>query len=55
MRWIINYIRQCFCRHEWQREDVEGVAYDGFLWKGKGTKVFMLCSKCGYAVKHWKH
>lgn len=44
MRWIINYIRSCFCRHEWELIlDAEG-------WYSH-YKVYR-CKKCGFAQKY---
>lgn len=37
MRWIINYIRSCFCEHEWE------LIFDGFVegdWKSFHSKVY---------------
>ena len=51
MRWLIDYLRQSFCKHSWM--------YREKLVKKKGsevmgTKVYMRCRKCGYHKKHWK-
>lgn len=55
MRRIINYIRQCFCSHDWLIEDRYIEIFDEFdNWQKKGTKVYMRCKKCGYHQKHWK-
>ena len=53
MRYLINYFRQCFCKHIW-------IAEEGFVDESdeiggrKGIKVYMRCTKCGYHQKHWK-
>lgn len=48
MRWLINYIRSCFCEHEWE------MIFDNFV-KGWGEsywcKVYR-CKKCGYSKKY---
>lgn len=52
MRSIINYIRSCFCKHDWELimhtkyyEDVESdTPY-------RVTKVYR-CKKCGYSKKY---
>jgi hypothetical protein len=50
MRWLINYIRQCFCKHDWSIE--QGTVTDD--WGGRWTKVYMRCKNCGYHQKHNK-
>jgi len=49
MRWLINYIRQCFCKHDFQER-----SYSLFK-KGEtivieeiGKMIFLKCKKCGY-------
>ena len=49
MRWLVNYLRQIFCQHDWYIEE----------WRMKtdfrqGQKVYMRCKKCGYHTRHWK-
>jgi len=52
MRWVINYIRSCFCYHEWELifdvrvEDNEGRSYS--------CKTFR-CKKCGFARRYKSH
>lgn len=51
MAWLVNYIRQCFCKHDFLVE--EGyVSSDG--WSKSGNRIYMRCKKCGYHQKHWK-
>ena len=50
MRFIVNYIRQVFCKHDWL---IEEKFTDSNL--KRGTKVYMRCKKCGYHQKHWKY
>ena len=48
MRWIINYIRSCFCKHDWE------LIIDNYqfpLEKQNITKVYR-CTKCGYSKKY---
>lgn len=44
MRWLINYVRSCFCKHEmeriWENEN-QGSYYWGIF----------RCKKCGYIQK----
>lgn len=50
MRWLINYIRSCFCNHDWEllshvnvRENCIGII---------GEKCTYRCKKCGYVKTH---
>ena len=48
MRWLINYIRSCFCEHDWE------LIFDGFVkgdYKSFHIKVYR-CKKCGYSRKY---
>lgn len=56
MRWFINYIRQCFCKHDWEliyNTDVDEV------WGGRTVSTYTVktyrCVKCGYARKYKSH
>ena len=47
MRWIINYIRQCFCKHELELlkeaevcDEVGDLIGEKWIWR---------CKKCGYS------
>lgn len=51
MKYLIDYIRQIFCKHDWQ---IEEGRVDGGQWLKSGTKVYMRCKKCGYHKNHWK-
>jgi len=53
MRWLINYIRSCFCKHDWHIEQIYVKEADDFGYRN-GYKVYMRCKKCGYHKKHWK-
>lgn len=49
MRWLINYIRSCFCKHEWE------LLYDTDVWEihpkyPSYHKWVYRCKKCG-----WEH
>lgn len=60
MRRIINYIRQCFCKHDYYVDEM--VEQKGFLWNiTQGTiqpnmkvKVYVYCKRCGYHTNYWK-
>lgn len=46
MRWFINYIRQCFCKHDWELLRKAEVCNEvGVLVGGKWA---WRCKKCGY-------
>ena len=45
MRTIINYVRSCFCKHEW--ELIFDVKIDGTT-RDYSKKVYR-CKKCGYS------
>lgn len=47
MRWLINYIRSCFCKHEWEiLWDVEHYNdYYTEIWHSRTYR----CKKCGYS------
>ena len=63
MRRLINYIRQCFCKHDWVIEESYYEEYTQMIGFSKesskltrqGTKVYMRCKKCGYHTNHWKY
>ena len=56
MRWLINYIRSCFCKHEWEllfdttvrREDEDGIRCTVHNYTVKTYR----CKKCGYTQKY---
>lgn len=50
MRWLINYIRSCFCKHDWELLS-EKTVWDGDNPRAKypmGTKWTYRCKNCGY-------
>lgn len=52
MRWFINYIRSCFCAHEWEMIFSVGVRCDdGEIYTCKTYR----CTKCGYAKRYKSH
>ena len=51
MRWLINYIRSCFCKHEWERIHNVNI-YDEFSRDmACGHLDVYRCNKCGYVQK----
>lgn len=49
MRKLINYIRSCFCKHEWELiDEVNMWDYDISTKHPIGKKWTYRCKKCGY-------
>ena len=44
MRWLINYFRSCFCKHEWEK-----------VWENENKQLYywgvFRCKKCGHIQK----
>jgi hypothetical protein len=56
MRWLIDYLRQSFCKHEWLIEEEYFKETDTLFKKRYNIpKVYMRCKKCGYHKNHWKY
>lgn len=53
MRWLLNYLRQMFCIHEWEYDEAH-VTF-GENKEKEGTRVFARCKKCGYHETYWKY
>jgi hypothetical protein len=55
MRWLINYLRQCFCKHDF---NIEEMAYVRIRYGGdekiKNIVVSQTCKKCGYHKGYYK-
>ena len=50
MRWLINYIRSCFCKHDW--EMLGRVTHKDYsLNVPTGYTGVYRCAKCGYVQK----
>lgn len=48
MGWLINYIRSCFCKHEWELLEKTNVYLEGNDTKLKDySKWTYRCKKCG--------
>lgn len=52
MRWLINYIRSCFCKHEW-----ELISDANIYLKKKDSRPYKniklyRCKKCGYSKEY---
>ena len=56
MRWLANYIRQIFCAHNYEKDECDNVKIvDSLHGLTKGTRVSMICTKCGYHKSFWKY
>lgn len=53
MRWLINYIRSCFCEHDWELIH-NGFVNGGEYYDSYYCKVYR-CKKCGYSKKYKSH
>ena len=52
MRTLINYIRSCFCKHEW--ELIFNAKVETDYGSTFGVKTYR-CTKCGYHKKYKSH
>jgi hypothetical protein len=49
MRWLINYIRSCFCQHDWELLRETRMWDDDYGFRYPiGTKWTYRCKKCGW-------
>ena len=53
MRTLINYIRQCFCKHDLIRE--EGIGIVDRKNEIVNRRVYVRCRKCSYHREFWKY
>lgn len=52
MRWLINYFRSCFCKHEWELLFHTNVhRADDFSEQTYEVKTYR-CKHCGYTQKY---
>jgi hypothetical protein len=59
MRWFINYIRQCFCKHEFEYDEKSYCntivdEYGNEILKQPNIRVSVTCKKCGYHKGYFK-
>ena len=47
MRWLINYIHSCFCKHEWELVKHEEADCPEYGWFTKRHDWIYRCKKCG--------
>lgn len=51
MRWLINYIRSCFCKHEWEQLRKDLAVYGSSLEMPIYYETVYRCKKCGMIQK----
>jgi hypothetical protein len=59
MRWLSSYLQQVFCKHDFEKSEglarqQENSSMSGDNSFKEGTKVSLLCKKCGYHRSFWK-
>jgi len=54
MRILINYFRECFCKHDFEREQCKIVENISDV-RREGMKVSATCKKCGFHKSYWKY
>ena len=54
MIYLINYIRQAFCKHEFVYEENYYETSDDMGGSRNGYKVNRTCKKCGWYKRYWK-
>lgn len=51
MRWLIDYFRTCFCKHDFQLLCQNNVYATEFSKMPKYVEYTYMCKKCGYVKK----
>lgn len=51
MRWLINYLRACFCNHYFELVEKTSVYYDDASKRPHKIVYFYMCSRCGTEKK----
>jgi RNase P subunit RPR2 len=54
MIYLINYLRQAFCKHEFVYEENYCESSDDMGGYRNGYKVNRTCKKCGWYKRYWK-
>lgn len=56
MRCLINYIRQCFCKHELKFEEIKwnGIDSETRQLVENNIKVSRTCTRCGWHKSYFK-
>lgn len=48
LRFAVNYVRQCLCKHEWEQLSHEVAERGEYAWMCKEHRWVYRCKKCGY-------
>lgn len=52
MRWLINYIRSCFCKHDWEKlSEIRDFNIDISIEVPISYTFIYRCKKCGMVQK----
>lgn len=51
MRWLIDYIRSCFCKHEFKHVNMSSFKVDKFFHTDTHYTDTYICEKCGRVIK----
>lgn len=54
MRFLINYIRQCFCKHEFEKDEIRVFYHWNNSNRPDYRVIHLECTKCGYHTKYKK-
>ena len=50
MRWLVNYIRSCFCKHDWEMLTHKNLINEMDIYVGE--RWVYRCKKCGCFKKY---
>jgi hypothetical protein len=54
MSWLINEIRKCFCKHDFDKYDCYPYKHYRHCGQSIATrKITYICNKCGYKKSYW--
>ncbi len=56
MMWFVDYIRRCFCGHEFKFEEIhyELFSENHVRLIKSGPRIARTCNKCGWHKSYWK-
>ena len=60
MRWLIDYFRSLFCKHNWKWEEARynewaSNYYERYKTRDNELRVSATCLTCGYHKSYWKY
>lgn len=56
MRWLVWYIKSCFCKHEFKfEENTVATKYFGYETISRNIMISVTCSKCAYHKSYLKY